>query len=59
MCSLTDVRDMLRKLNPWSDRDQWIKVLLILSLEYGESARDLVVEWSRGDLWEGDTHASE
>lgn len=51
--SLTDVREMLRHIDPWSYREQWIKVLHILSLEYGEAARSLAVEWSRGDLWEG------
>ena len=44
---------MLHFVDPWCDREKWIKVLFALAEEYGEEARDLAVRWSRGDLWRG------
>jgi hypothetical protein len=48
--SLSDAEDMLRFIEPW-ERDTWVKVIFALAHEYGETARDLAVRWSRGDLW--------
>lgn len=50
---LSDVEPMLQYIDPWCDREKWLKVLFALAEEYGEEARDLAVRWSRGDLWQG------
>lgn len=50
---LSDVEPMLQCIDPWCDREKWMKVLFALAEEYGEEARDLAIRWSRGDLWRG------
>ena len=56
--SLTEIEQMLTHLEPFDDYNQWIKVGFMLAEYYGEEARELFLEWSRGDLWCGGNHAS-
>jgi hypothetical protein len=48
---ILETEEMLRFIDPWFDRDDWIKVLLAIANVHGEAGRELVVRWSRGDLW--------
>lgn len=52
--TLDDVEKALRHLNPWCSRNEWLPVCLALADAFGEDARGLFVQWSRGDLWEGE-----
>ena len=56
--SLTDIEEMLRYVDPWSRRKEWMRVCFALADEHGEAARDLFVRWSRGDLWIGGDNAT-
>jgi hypothetical protein len=48
---LSEAEEMLKFIDPWCDRDAWMKVLFAVASEFGEAGRELVVRWSRGDLW--------
>ena len=50
--TLEDVETALGKLDPWCERGQWMPVGMALADAFGETARDLFVRWSRGELWE-------
>lgn len=50
---ITEVEKALTYLNPFVDRDLWVRNILALAHDYGEDGRDLAHRWSRGDLWNG------
>jgi hypothetical protein len=49
--NLREAARMLMFINPWCDRERWLKVIFGLADEFGESGRDLAVRWSHGDIW--------
>jgi hypothetical protein len=51
---IAEVEGALAYLNPFVDRDLWVRNILALAHDYGEDGRDLAHRWSRGDLWNGD-----
>ena len=55
---IEEVERALAYLNPFVDRDTWVRSILALAHDYGESARDLAHRWSRGDLWNGGQHGA-
>lgn len=50
---IAEVERALAYLNPFVDRDLWVRNILALAHDYGEAGRDLAHRWSRGDLWNG------
>jgi hypothetical protein len=50
---IVEVERALAYLNPFVDRDLWVRNILALAHDYGEDGRDLAHRWSRGDLWNG------
>jgi hypothetical protein len=51
---IAEVERVLACLNPFVDRDLWVRNILALAHDYGEDGRDLAHRWSRGDLWNGE-----
>ncbi len=51
--SIAEIEAMLRFIDPWSDRDRWMDVLFAIADQCGEAGRELVIRWSRGELWQG------
>jgi hypothetical protein len=49
--SLIDLREMLKHIDPWSERGIWMRVCFAMAQEYGETGRDLFIHWSQGALW--------
>jgi hypothetical protein len=47
---LIDLREMLKHIDPWSDRGIWMRVCFAMAQEYGETGRDLFIHWSKGAL---------
>lgn len=50
---IAEVEKALTYLNPFVDRNLWVRNILALAHDYGEDGRDLAHRWSRGDLWNG------
>jgi hypothetical protein len=50
---IAEVEKALTYLNPFVDRDLWVRNILALAHDYGEGGRDLAHRWSRGELWNG------
>lgn len=50
---IAEVEKALTYLNPFVDRDLWVRNILAIAHDYGEDGRDLAHRWSRGDLWNG------
>lgn len=48
---ISEIAEMLRFINPWSNRDRWMDVLFAIADQCGEAGRELVIRWSRGELW--------
>jgi hypothetical protein len=51
---IAEVERALAYLNPFVDRDLWVRNILALAHDYGEEGRNLAHCWSRGDLWNGE-----
>ena len=55
---IEDVERALAYLNPFVDRDLWVRNILALAHDYGECGRELAHRWSCGDLWNGGRHGT-
>ena len=51
--AIAEVEKALTYLNPFVDRNLWVRNILALAHDYEEDGRDLAHRWSRGDLWNG------